>query len=96
MIVVLETSPMLWSPISTRTLFVPFPAIVKIPPSVVEAVFRHCDGEGVTSTSFALDLRLACRKAGDTQHDPAHLIAISPSVLCQLEGGKRSGEKLGE
>lgn len=41
------------------------------------------------STEFALDLRLARRKAGYTQRDCAHLLAISPSVLSQLEGGKR-------
>lgn len=41
------------------------------------------------STEFALDLRLARRKAGFTQRDCAHLLAISPSVLSQMEGGKR-------
>jgi transcriptional regulator with XRE-family HTH domain len=41
------------------------------------------------STEFALDLRLARRKAGYTQRDCAHLLAISPSVLSQLESGRR-------
>ncbi len=41
------------------------------------------------STEFALDLRLARRKAGFTQRDGAHLLAISPSVLSHLESGGR-------
>jgi transcriptional regulator with XRE-family HTH domain len=41
------------------------------------------------STEFALDLRLARRKAGFTQRDCAHLLAISPSVLSHLESGGR-------
>ena len=41
------------------------------------------------STEFALNLRLARRKAGYTQRDCAHLLAVSPSVLSHLEGGSR-------
>lgn len=41
------------------------------------------------STEFALDLRLARRKAGFTQRDGAHLLAISPSVLSHFENGER-------
>ncbi len=41
------------------------------------------------STQFALDLRLARRKAGLTQRDAAHLLALDPAKLSQLERGKR-------
>ena len=41
------------------------------------------------STEFALDLRLARRKAGFTQRDCAHLLAITPAKLSDLESGKR-------
>ena len=41
------------------------------------------------STEFALDLRLARRKAGFTQRDGAHLLAIPTSILSHLESGKR-------
>ena len=41
------------------------------------------------STEFALDLRLARRKAGFTQRDCAHLLAIPTAILAQLESGKR-------
>lgn len=41
------------------------------------------------STEFALDLRLARRKAGLTQRDCAHLLSTSTSILSQLESGKR-------
>ncbi|MBK8458707.1 MAG: helix-turn-helix transcriptional regulator [Phyllobacteriaceae bacterium] len=41
------------------------------------------------STQFALDLRLARRKAGLTQRDTAHLLALDPSKLSKLERGRR-------
>lgn len=41
------------------------------------------------STEFALDLRLARRKAGFTQRDCAHLLDVSTSMLSQLESGRR-------
>lgn len=41
------------------------------------------------STQFALDLRLARRKAGLTQRDTAHLLALDSAKLSQLERGKR-------
>lgn len=41
------------------------------------------------STEFALDLRLARRKAGFTQRDCAHLLGMSPPILSQMEKGKR-------
>lgn len=41
------------------------------------------------STEFALDLRLARRKAGYTQRDCAHLLAIPASGLSLLESGRR-------
>ncbi len=40
------------------------------------------------STQFALDLRLVRRKSGLTQRDCAHLLAIHPSRLSDLERGK--------
>lgn len=40
------------------------------------------------STQFALDLRLARKKSGLTQRDCAHLLAIQPSRLSDLEHGK--------
>ena len=40
------------------------------------------------STQFALDLRLARRKAGFTQDDVAHLLAIHQSAVSDLEQGK--------
>ncbi|MEO0762738.1 MAG: helix-turn-helix transcriptional regulator [Pseudomonadota bacterium] len=39
-------------------------------------------------TQFALDLRLARRKAGYTQDDIAHLIAVQQSLISDLEQGK--------
>ena len=41
------------------------------------------------STEFALDLRLARRKAGYTQRDCAHLLAIPTSIFSHLESGQR-------
>lgn len=41
------------------------------------------------STEFALDLRLARRKAGYTQRDTAHLLALNRSKLSLLETGQR-------
>lgn len=41
------------------------------------------------TTEFALDLRLARRKAGLTQRDCAHLLAIHPGTLSTLEHGSR-------
>ena len=40
------------------------------------------------STEFALDLRLARRKAGYTQRDIAHLLAIQQSNVSALEHGR--------
>lgn len=40
------------------------------------------------STQFALDLRLARRKAGYTQGDVAHLLATQQSAVSDLEHGK--------
>lgn len=40
------------------------------------------------STQFALDLRLARRKAGYTQEDVAHLLSTHQSVVSDLEHGK--------
>ena len=42
------------------------------------------------STEFALDLRLARRKAGFTQRDCAHLLAITTAKLSLLEAGERT------
>ena len=41
------------------------------------------------STEFALDLRLARRKAGFTQRDVAHLLGTRKSLVCELEKGRR-------
>lgn len=41
------------------------------------------------STQFALDLRLARKKAGYTQDDIAHLLDAHQSVVSDLEHGKR-------
>ncbi len=41
------------------------------------------------STEFALDLRLARRKAGLTLRDTAHLLNVHKSTLSALEHGKR-------
>lgn len=41
------------------------------------------------STQFALDLRLARRKAGFSQRDVAHLLALDPAKLSQFERGRR-------
>lgn len=41
------------------------------------------------STQFALDLRLARRKAGFTQRDIAHLLGTRKSTISEFEGGKR-------
>lgn len=41
------------------------------------------------STQFALDLRLARKKAGLTQRDAAHLLALDAARFSQLERGKR-------
>ena len=41
------------------------------------------------STQFALDLRLARRKAGYTQDDVAHLLGIGQSGVSDLEHGVR-------
>ena len=40
-------------------------------------------------TQFALDLRLARKKAGYTQDDIAHLLSAHQSVVSDLEHGKR-------
>ncbi len=40
------------------------------------------------STQFALDLRLARRKAGYTQGDVAHLLGSHQSIVSDLEHGK--------
>ena len=40
------------------------------------------------STQFALDLRLARRKAGFTQRDAAHLLAAHQSAISDLERGR--------
>lgn len=40
------------------------------------------------STQFALDLRLARRKAGYTQGDVAHLLSVHQSLVSDLEHGK--------
>ncbi|MFZ5618504.1 MAG: helix-turn-helix domain-containing protein [Pseudomonadota bacterium] len=40
-------------------------------------------------TDFALDLRLARRRSGLSQHDVAHLLAVEQSTLSRLEQGKR-------
>ena len=39
------------------------------------------------STEFSLDLRLARRKAGLTQHDTAQLLGVHQSVVFDLERG---------
>ncbi|MEL7257708.1 MAG: helix-turn-helix transcriptional regulator [Pseudomonadota bacterium] len=41
------------------------------------------------SSQFALDLRLARKKAGFTQDDLAHLLAAHQTVVSHLELGKR-------
>jgi len=41
------------------------------------------------STQFALDLRLARRKAGYTQGDAAHLLSSHQSFVSELEKGHR-------
>ncbi|MEM8793402.1 MAG: helix-turn-helix transcriptional regulator [Pseudomonadota bacterium] len=41
------------------------------------------------SSQFALDLRLARKKAGYTQDDIAHLLDAHQTVVSQLEHGKR-------
>ena len=41
------------------------------------------------STQFALDLRLARRKAGFSQRDIAHLMGTKKSAVCSLETGRR-------
>lgn len=41
------------------------------------------------SSQFALDLRLARKKAGFTQDDLAHLLITHQTVVSQLEHGKR-------
>ncbi|WP_298921478.1 helix-turn-helix transcriptional regulator [uncultured Roseobacter sp.] len=41
------------------------------------------------STQFALDLRLARRKAGYTQGDVAHLLSSHQSLVSELEQGQR-------
>jgi transcriptional regulator with XRE-family HTH domain len=41
------------------------------------------------STQFALDLRLARRKAGYTQGDVAHLLSSHQSLVSELEKGRR-------
>lgn len=40
------------------------------------------------STEFALDLRLARRKAGYTQRDIAHLLSVQQSCVSALERGR--------
>ncbi len=41
------------------------------------------------TNEFALDLKLARKKAGFTQRDCAHLLAVHPATLSDLENGKR-------
>ena len=41
------------------------------------------------STEFALDLRLARRKAGFTQRDIAHLLGAREALVCDMEQGRR-------
>jgi transcriptional regulator with XRE-family HTH domain len=41
------------------------------------------------TTTFALDLRLARRKAGFTQRDSAHLLGVTTAKLALLEAGRR-------
>lgn len=41
------------------------------------------------SSQFALDLRLARKKAGYTQDDVAHLLATHQTVISTMEQGKR-------
>ena len=41
------------------------------------------------SSQFALDLRLARKKAGYTQDDLAHLLVAHQTIVSQLEHGKR-------
>lgn len=41
------------------------------------------------STEFALDLRLARRKAGFTQRDIAHLLGADQSLVSELERGRK-------
>ncbi|MFZ1813093.1 MAG: helix-turn-helix transcriptional regulator [Rhizobiaceae bacterium] len=41
------------------------------------------------TTQFALDLRLARRKAGFTQNDTAHLLGLRTAALSALEQGRR-------
>lgn len=40
------------------------------------------------TTEFALDLRLARRKAGFTQRDAAHLLGVHQSTISDLERGR--------
>ena len=40
------------------------------------------------TTEFALDLRLARRKAGFTQRDAAHLLGVHQSTVSDLERGR--------
>lgn len=42
------------------------------------------------SNQFSLDLRVARRKAGFTQGDVAHLLAVSTAHVCRLERGSAS------
>ena len=39
--------------------------------------------------AFTLDLKVARKKAGLTQVDCAHLLAITPTLVSQIETGKR-------
>lgn len=41
-------------------------------------------------TDFALDLRLARRRSGLSQHEVAHLLALDQSTLSDLERGETS------
>ena len=41
------------------------------------------------STEFALDLRLARRKAGFTQRDIAHLLGAREALVCEMEKGRK-------
>ena len=41
------------------------------------------------STEFALDLRLARRKAGFTQRDIAHLMGAHQTLVSELERGRQ-------
>ena len=41
------------------------------------------------STEFALDLRLARRKAGFTQRDIAHLLGAHEALVCEMEKGRQ-------